>query len=335
MSDQKLVVIVDSRGSEATPESIALLESAGFRVEVCRQAADEDLIRVGAEADGLIFAGGISRPVMENLTRCRVIARSGIGMDTVEAIDVATERGIVLCNMPNVIEEEVADQTLALLLACARRVVTLDRYVRDGGWSRREPMPPEALTSPRISGSTLGLIGLGQIARAVARRMSGFGVRVIAHDPYLDAAVFRELGAKQATVAEVLQDSNFVSIHCPLMDTTRHLIGRPELRMMRPDAILINTARGPIVDQEALVEALREGWIAGAGIDVMETEPIPEDDPLRTLPNVVLSPHSASRSVFTERERRLRPAQEVIAVLSGHLPRAVWNREVLRQLSLR
>jgi phosphoglycerate dehydrogenase-like enzyme len=179
------------------------------------------------------------------------------------------------------------------------------------------------------------LIGLGKIAQAVVRRAAGFGMRIIASDPFLSKEAFAAFGVGQATLGEVLQDSDIVSLHVPLTDQTHHLIGRRELQLMRPKAILVNTCRGPVVDEAALVVALREGWIAGAGLDVMEREPIGAEDALCGLSNVVLAPHSASRSAWTDRERHIRAAQEVAAVLAGLRPRAVWNPAVLARLDLR
>ena len=184
--------------------------------------------------------------------------------------------------------------------------------MRDGSWQRREG--PSTKGIPRVFGATLGLVGLGRIGRAVARRASGFGMRIVATDPAVDEAAMAQLGVQRGTLAGVLQDSDFVSLHVPLERGTFHLIGAPELRLMRPAALLVNTSRGPVVDELALVDALHSGLLAGAALDVMEEEPIPGEHPLSGLDNVVLTPHSASRSVWTDRERHLRPAQEVAAV---------------------
>lgn len=331
--DRPRVVVLRPFGQAASDDVLALLERSGCTVEVSHAATEEEQIAVARDADGLIYTGPITRRFIESLTRCRVIARTSIGMDAVDGIDLATEKGIVLCNMPGIIEEEVADQTLALMLACARWVLPYDQWVRDGGWQERRASPTVA-AMPRLTGSTLGLVGFGRIARAVAARAKGFGLRLLAADPYAPADLLRAQGAVPATLGEVLQDSDIVSLHVPLSDETRHLIGAPELRLMKPHAILINTCRGPVVDEAALVAALQSGEILGAGLDVMEEEPIGADHPLCRLPNVVLSPHIASRSEVTDYERHIRPAQEVAAVLAGHRPRAVWNPEVLTRLNL-
>lgn len=325
------VLIVDGTGSAARDDVVELLRRSGCEVTVSHERGEDAIIAAARDVDGIICTGAISRRLIESLSRCRVIARSSIGMDNVDGVDLATEKGIVLCNMPWVIEEEVADHTFALLLACARRVRVQDAAVRDGSWTQRR-LP--AGDTPRVFGATLGLVGLGRIGSAVARRARGFEMQILAADPVVDDARFRELGVQRATLGEVLQESDFVSLHTPLEPGTQHLIGAPELRLMKPSAYLINTSRGPVVDEVALSEALAAGRIAGAGLDVMEEEPIGADHALTRLDNVVLTPHSASRSVWTDHKRHLRPAEEVAAVLNGHRPRAVWNPEVLTRLTL-
>ena len=325
------VVIVD--GSFATPAAVEVLERAGLNVVVSSATEEQDRVRAVRDADGIIDNGPFSRQMVQELTRCKVIARSGIGMDQFEDVDMATAKGIVLCNMPGIIEEEVADHTMALLLAVTRRVVPLDRYVRTGEWAKGGAL--NEFHTPRLFGSRLGLVGLGRIGRAVARRATGFGFHISAHDPFAPPDVFAASGVEEVTLAEVFQDSDIVSLHVPLTAQTHHLVGERELKLMRRNGILINTCRGPVVDEAALVSALEEGQIAGAGLDVMEHEPIGAGHPLCRLENVVLTPHFASRSDWADEERRTRPAQEVAAVLGGLRPRAVWNPEVLERLHLR
>jgi D-3-phosphoglycerate dehydrogenase / 2-oxoglutarate reductase len=328
-----LVAVVDSAGNAFGPSVLSLLEDGGCRVVTSTASSEEEIVEVVRDADGIIYTGPISRSLFASLMRCKVLARTSIGMDIVEGVDLATEKGIVLCNMPGIIEEEVADQTMALFLAVVRGVLPLDGYVRTGAWSRRE-QPPD-VDMPRLLGSTLGLVGFGGIGRAVARRALGFGLRLLAFDPFVPAERIAAGGAQPGTLGQVLQDSDVVSLHVPLTKATHHLIGERELLMMRRDAILVNTSRGPVVDERALTAALVAGAIAGAGLDVFEEEPIPPDSPLLGLPNVVLAPHSASQSRWANHERHLRPAQEVLAVLAGLRPRAVWNPEVLDRLDLR
>ncbi len=326
------VLIVDTFGGASGPEAQQVLRRAGCEVSVLHERGEDSVMAGAREADGMIFTGRISRRLMSSLTRCRVIATSSIGMDTVDGIDVATEKGIVLCNMPGVIEEEVADHTFALLLAGARRIALQDRAVRAGSW---EQGGISTGGIPRVFGATLGIVGLGRIGRAVARRARGFEMRLLGADPVAGDEAFKAAGVRRAPLGELLQEADFVSLHVPLESGTRHLIGAPELRLMKRSAILVNTSRGPVVDEIALVDALKAGELGGAALDVMEEEPIGAEHPLCRLDNVVLTPHSASRSEWTDRERHLRPAQEVAAVLNGLRPRAIWNPEVLSTLDLR
>ena len=236
----------------------------------------------------------------------RVISNHAVGYDNVD-VAAATARGIPVGNTPGILTETTADFAFALLMAAARRVAEGADYVRAGKWRTWGPM---ILLGYDVHGSTLGLVGMGRIGQAMARRAAGFGMKVIYYDPYFDAARGGAAGAeamespvsRRGTLDALLAEADFISLHVPLTVETRHLIGERELRAMKRTAILVNTARGGVVDQAALVRALEEGWIAGAGLDVMETEPLPADDPLLRPPNVVLLPHIGSASHAT-RER--------------------------------
>ncbi len=331
METQSLVVVLQPWGFGENGER-EILERAGCRVVVSDAVSEDEMIAAAKDADALIYTGPLSRRLMESLTRCKVIARSAIGMDNVEGMELATERGTVLVNVPDVFIEEVANHTMTLLLGTVRGLVTYDRYVRDGGWTRREPRPDVKVH--RLVGETLGLVGFGNIARMVAKRAQAFGMEILAYDPYLPREMFALAGARQGSLAQVLQDSDIISVHTPLTPETHHLIGAAQLRLMKRDAILINTARGPVVDEAALIAALQNGDILGAGLDVVEVEPITADNPLLTMPNVTLTPHMASVSVWANGERRRRLALEIAAVLSGMRPRAVYNPDVLKNVRL-
>jgi len=338
VADRAKVVVISPWGSFGEVGEREILERAGCEVHVVTSRNEDELIEAARDADGIIAPPVFSRRFLEALDRCKVIACSSIGMDKVEAVDLATEKGIVLSNVPDVFVDEVANHTMALLLACIRWVVPVAQYVQEGGWGgpaggsgRRRPVG----AIHRITGETLGLVGFGNIARAVARRAAGFDLKIIAYDPFVPRELFLEYGVRQATLGQVLQDSDFVSLHVPLMPETHHLIGAPELGLMKADAILINTCRGPVVDEKALIAALEAGQILGAGLDVTEQEPVEAENPLLKMPNVVVTPHMASASDWAGAERRRRPAYEVAAVLTGHRPRAVWNPRVLERLSLK
>ncbi len=329
------VVVISGFGNFGEVGEREILERAGCEVVVVRPQNEDETLAAIRDADGIIAPPSFSRRFLESLERCKVIACSSIGMDRIEAAEIAIEKGIVICNVPDVFVDEVANHTMTLLLGCVRWLVPFADYTRQGGWGQRGRGGRPNRMIHRITGETLGLVGFGNIARAVARRAAGFDLKLIAYDPYIPREVFQELGVRQAPLAQVLQDSDFVSLHVPLLPSTHHLIGAPQFALMKRDAILINTCRGPVVDEQALIQALESGQILGAGLDVTEKEPIDADNPLLKMPNVVVTPHMASASDWASAERRRRPAYEVAAVLTGHRPRAVWNPQVLERVSLK
>ncbi len=225
----------------------------------------------------------------------RVISQMAVGVDNID-LRAATARGIPVGHTPGVLTETTADFAFALLMSAARRVVEGVEYVRSRKW---KTWGPTLLMGHDVHGATLGLVGFGRIGQAVARRAQGFGMRVLFADPHVDDAAAADLGAQRVSFEQLLAESDFLSLHVPLTAETRHLIGAEELRRMKPSAILINTARGPVVDGGALYEALRTGEIAHAALDVTDPEPIPSDDPLLTLGNCVVVPHIANSSLAT------------------------------------
>ena len=282
----------------------------------------ETLSQHASTADALIclLTDRIDRVLLAAAPRLRVISNVAVGYDNID-VAAASERGIPVGNTPGVLTEATADLAFALILAAARRIVEADRYVREGRW---QTWDPSLLLGMELHGATLGIVGYGKIGRAVARRAAGFGMRVIY------AARTAANGDDHAPVdlLTLLRESDVVSLHVPLTDDTRHLIGERELRAMKPSAILVNTARGPVVDQPALARALREGWIAAAGIDVTEVEPIPMDDALLDAPNLTILPHIGSA---THKTRALMASMAVDNALAGlrgeRLPHCV-NPEV-------
>ena len=250
----------------------------------------------------------------------KVISQMAVGYDNID-VPAAAERGIAVGNTPGVLTEATADLTLALLLAAARRIVEGVNYIHEGKWRTWEPM---GLLGADLTGATLGIIGLGRIGAAVARRAAGFDMDIIAYGPRLTREEAAEAGVKKVTLETLLATSDFVSLHCPLTEQTRGLINAETLAQMKDSAILINTARGPIVDQQALYEALKNGVIAAAALDVTDPEPIPMDDPLLTLPNALIVPHIGSASVRTRDRMAQMAANNLLAGLEGRpLPNAV------------
>lgn len=255
----------------------------------------------------------------------RVVSTFAVGYDNID-VAAATARGIAICNTPGVLTESTADAAFSLLLAAARRIPEGIAYVRGGEWKAWSPM---VLLGHDIHGATLGIIGMGRIGRAVARRARGFGMRILYHNRRRDEEAERELGATYAALDDLLRESDFVTLHAALNADTRGLIGARELRLMGPDTILINAARGPVVDTDALTDALREGVIAGAALDVTDPEPLPADHPLIGLPNAIVVPHTASSTIATRDKMASMAAQNLLAVLGGSAPPAIVNPEVL------
>jgi len=281
---------------------------------------EKDVIRVCKDADGLLNQYALlTRKVLESLPKCKVISRYGVGVDSVD-LKAATDLGIIVANVPDYCMDEVAGQTIAMILTLTRKTAFFDRKVKSGEWDFHLGIPIY-----RIKGKTLGLVGCGKIGLEVARRISGFGVSVMTYDPYLEKA---PEGFELRDFDTVLKESDFISIHCPLNDSTRHLIGGKEFKKMAKKPFLINTSRGPIVDEKALLQALEEGLLSGAGLDVLEKEPPDSQSPLLKMENVVLSPHVGFYSVESISELKRRTAKNVSDVLKGKWPGSVVNRDV-------
>lgn len=276
-----------------------------------RKITEEEAIRLLQGVDALI-AGGIkmTRKVLDSTDRLKIIARRGVGFDSVD-LQAATDRGIVVTTTPGAITHAVADFTFGLMLTVARNIHQADTAIRAGKWL--------VLMGTELWNKTLGIIGLGRIGKAVAKRARGFEMHILAYDVYQDEAFAREHGVKYVSLEELLQASDFVSINAPLSSDTSHLINEKTLRLMKPTAFLINTARGGLVDEQALIYALQNKQIAGAGLDVFEKEPLP-DSPLRTLENVVLTSHLAGYSREGMQAAGMMAAQNVVTVLEGGKP---------------
>jgi lactate dehydrogenase-like 2-hydroxyacid dehydrogenase len=267
--------------------------------------------------------------VIETLEGIRIIANVAVGFDNI-SIPAATQRGILVTNTPDVLTETTADFAFALLLATARRVVEGHQYVHSGKWRR---WAIDLLVGQDVHHRTLGIFGMGRIGQAMARRGLGFSMRILYHDAVrAPEAVERELALEFVPKEELLRQSDFITLHVPLLDATRKLVGEPELRLMKRTAILVNTARGPVVDEAALAHALSEGRLAGAGLDVFEQEPQVHPRLLR-LNNVVLAPHIASASVDTRREMSMMAVRNAVAALQGRRPGNLLNPEAWSPIS--
>jgi phosphoglycerate dehydrogenase-like enzyme len=285
----------------------------------------QDLLAALSDMEGLLGSAimGVDAEVMDAAPRLRVISNFGVGFDNVD-VAAATKRGILVCNTPGVLSDAVADLTIGLIIALARRLPEAGRFVREGNWGSGRMVD----LGVDLKAKTLGIIGLGRIGCAVAKRARAFDMAVVFHDQ------FREPPAETPycgylALDDLLGESDFVSLHTNLTDATRHLIDARALALMRPSAYLINTSRGPVIDQPALVEALRAGTIAGAALDVFEKEPLPQDDPLMTMPNVIALPHVGSATRETRAAMLNLAIDNLLAALRGETPACVVNPEAL------
>ena len=285
-------------------------------------AADEaTLVEHAARADALLVCyAKVTRPVIEAAAAngCRVIARYGIGYDNVD-LDAATEHGIPVTNVPDYCLDEVADHAMALLLALARGVSEGSAIVREGGWS----VPQSSVN--RIAGRRMALIGVGRIGRKLAERALAFGYDVVGYDPFLTTWDLPGLG-RVDSIEEAVAEADVISLHAPATPENRHLIGPATIALMKRAPIIVNTARGPLVDLEAATRALEDGTIGGLALDVTEPEPLPEDHPLRTHPRAIITPHTAFYSVEAQEDLQRRAAEEVARALRGEAPRCPVNR---------
>src|SRR5262245_23216442 len=270
---------------------------------------------------------------LSTLERCQLIVRYGIGVDTID-LAAATACGIVVANAPTYCVTEVADHAAGLILSFARRIPWLDRQVRAGNWSAAYH---EARGVHRLSALTLGIVGMGKIGRQVVRRMAPFGARILGHAPYLADKQVRALGAEPAALDDLLRASDIVSLHVPLMPQTRHLVDARKLALMKPTAAIVNTCRGAVVDETALISALQDDRLFGAALDVLDQEPPSHDNPLLGMDprRVILTPHFASASAETIPDLHHEVSAAAAAVLAGHWPAAAMNPEVVPKLPLR
>ncbi|MCC5990695.1 MAG: hydroxyacid dehydrogenase [Thermosphaera sp.] len=298
-------ILVASRIHE---KAIQLLKENGFEVTIVEEPNEDELARIIKGFDGLIVRSKplVTRKVIESADRLKVIARAGVGLDNID-VKAAEERGIALINAPESSTQSVAELAIGLMLAVARKIAFSDKRMREGYWAKKEAMGVE------LSGKTLGVIGVGRIGSAVARIAKyGFNMHILYYDVACRDDLNKELGAECVSIEELLKRSDIVTIHVPLLPETRHMINEEKLRLMKKTAILINTSRGAVVDTAALVKALSEGWIAGAGLDVFEEEPLPKDHPLTKLDNVVLTPHIGASTKEAQEKAGVEVARKIV-----------------------
>lgn len=319
------VYVVQARTERDYADCQAALAPVPARMTTLPFIGDEnELIARTRDADALVVSfSPITRGVMSALEGLKVVVRTGVGYDVID-VPAATELGVIVVNIPDLWIREVANHALAMLLAWNRKIITLDRQVRAGVWSGG--VPGERTGS--LHGETVGIVGLGNIGSAFARRVAALDTKVIACDPYVDDRRFAALGVERVSLEAVAERSDYVSVHTLLNGETRHLIGEAFFRRMKPTALLINTSRGPVVDERALIRALEEKRLAGAALDVWEQEPVAADSPLLRMDNVIATPHAAYFSSPAVAAVPRRCGEEIVRVLTGQRPLNVVNAEV-------
>jgi D-3-phosphoglycerate dehydrogenase len=320
------VAITDADYESHEPER-KVLSKLNVELVKFQCGTEGEVIKNCWDADALLNQyAPITRRVIERLKNARIVVRYGIGVDNID-LKAATERGIFVAN---VIYEtcDVADHTVALILTLARKIPWVNQKVKEGRWDWREVQPVE-----RIKGKTVGIIGFGRIGREVASRMKAFKTEIIAYDPYVPPETFEKKHVKKVDLETLLSISDIIVIHVPLSKETHHLINEKRLSLMKKTALLVNTSRGPVVEEAALYKALKEGWLTAAALDVLEKEPPEKDNPLLRLKNVLITPHMAWYSTSSLTEIQTKAAEEVARVLSGHSPRNLVNKDVLNRLN--
>ena len=322
-------------GAPLEKEREGLAEFADCLVSYGNLTTPEQLIEHCHDADALLVPGAhFTREVIGRLEHCRALVRYGVGYDTID-VAAASDHNLVVVNIPDFCLPEVANHALALLLDCAKKITRQDKWMRTGAWGDRATGYRAPFLSPMgpIHGETVGLVGFGQIAREFHRRLVPLDVRVVSYDPYVPAERAAALGVEMLPLEEVMRQSDYISIHTPLLPDTRHMINAEMIALMKPTAYLINTSRGPVVDEPALIAALQRGAIAGAGLDVFETEPLPQDSPLMQMENVVLVPHTASYADETFAIMHRRVGEEAARALRGQMPNTPVNPQIRPHLT--
>ncbi len=293
-------------------KAIEVLKEAGFDVVYEEYPDEEKLVELVKDADAIIVRSKpkVTRRVIESAPKLKVIARAGVGLDNID-LEAAKERGIKVVNSPAASSRSVAELAIALVFNVARKIAFADRKMREGIWAKKQCVGIE------LEGKTLGIIGFGRIGYQIAKIAKALGMKVLLYDPYPNEERAKEVGGKFVDLETLLRESDVVTLHVPLVEATYHMINEERLKLMKKTAILINAARGAVVDTKALVKALEEGWIAGAGLDVYEEEPLPKDHPLTKLDNVVLTPHIGASTVEAQMRAGVQVAEQIVEILKG------------------
>jgi D-3-phosphoglycerate dehydrogenase len=309
---------------------------AEFVTHPCR--TEDEIIGATRDADAVItMMMPFTKRIIERLNKCKLIYNLGTGYEAID-IAAATEHGICVSYPGDYCTEEVAEHTMGLILACARKLVRLDRAVRAGKWDSYEKKEIRSKILPpmlQIKRQTLGLIGFGRISRKIVPKAKGFELRVITFDPYVPSTVIEESGVKSVAFDYLLKNSDFISIHAAFTAEAHHMLGIEQFKKMKPTAYVVNCARGDFIDEEALITALTQGYIAGAALDVLQTEAVGLEHPLLKLENVIINPHAAYYSEQSKFKYRIRPYEEIARIIEGEWPRWLINTEVKKNFQSR
>lgn len=328
MAKKFKVMRVDTNGSSAVmTEEAEALTTVDADLTGVDCTTEDEIIAAAKDADVIITDNARFTPrVLESLPRCQAIIRYGVGYDTID-VDAATANNVLVVNVPAAdwCDEEVSNQAMTLILACAKKLGMLNDYTKSGRWTDAEHALQPMVC---IHGQTLGLIGCGSIGRMTGEKARAFKMHVIGYDPFLAREVAEKSHITLMSLPEVLGQSDFISVHTPLLESTYHLLGEKEFALMKPSSYVVNTARGRVIDESALIKALRNKVIAGAGLDVFEQEPVDPDNPLLKMDNVVATPHTASYSDFAYELLRRTVGEEAARILAGHWPKNVVNKKV-------
>lgn len=324
------VLITDHVWPNTDPER-KVLEAAGAEVLIAPDGEESTLIELSKDVDAIMTCfAQVTENVVRAAKKCVVIGRFGVGTDNI-AVDTATELGIAVTYVPDYCIDEVSDHVIAMLNTWNRKISIFDQSVKRDGWGHLGL----TMRIMRLRGKTIGIVGFGRIGQAVAKKAAAFGMTVIAHDPVISETTAKEHGAQLVDLQELLTLSDFVTLHAPLIPSTHHMIGESELNLMKKEAFLINAARGPLIDENALYKALKNGDIAGAGLDVMEDNVPARNHPLLQLNNIIITPHTAFFSQESTLELEQRAATEVVNVYQGLMPDNLYNGDVLNHPSPR
>lgn len=323
------VVITDREFETIRPE-LDVLQRIDAEVVDLRSKDPDAVMEATRDADGVIMQyANLDRRVIENMRRCRVISKYAIGMDLVDIV-AATEKGICVANVPEYCTEEVSSFTMAMILGMSRKIPQMASMVRSGVWNCRLVSPVHSLRE-----CVVGIAGFGKIARDLMEKLAPFGSQVLVYDPLVEAGIIEQCGGKKVELDDLLRRADVVSIHVPLLATTRHMFGMEQFRLMKKSAFLINLGRGPLINEPELIAALQEKLIAGAALDVTDPEPISPDNPLLKMDNVVITPHAGYNTEESQFRLQTFAAESVVEALSGNYPKRLYNKEIVGKVNLR